>query len=111
MFPPFILSTLFIAGVSALSVQAAEVGVRTISVSAPERGRAIEVTVWYPAGAGGTPSLVGDNQLFKGAPAVRDSAIAEGRFPLVLLSHGSGSRADAMSCHGACRSRLHCCRS
>lgn len=97
MFPPFILSTLFIAGVSALSAQAADVGVRTISVSAPERGRAIEVTVWYPTGAGGPSSLVGDNQLFKGAPAARDSAIAEGRFPLVLLSHGSGSRADAMS--------------
>jgi hypothetical protein len=53
MFPPFILSTLFIAGVSLASAQAADVGVRTISVSAPERGGAIEVTVWYPTGAGG----------------------------------------------------------
>jgi predicted dienelactone hydrolase len=96
MFPLCILSTHFIAGVSAVSAHAAEVGVRTINVSAPERGREIEVTVWYPTVPGGASSLIGDNQLFKGASATRDSAIAEGRFPLVLLSHGSGSRVEAM---------------
>jgi predicted dienelactone hydrolase len=88
---------LLLAGVAATSSQAAEVGVRTISVYAPDRGRDIAVTVWYPATDGGVPGLVGDNRLFKGVPARRDAPVAEGHFPLVLLSHGSGGRVEGMS--------------
>jgi predicted dienelactone hydrolase len=64
------------------------VGVRTIAVSAPERGAALNVTLWYPAVSGGTPVLLGDNAVFLGTPAERNAALAEGRFPLILLSHG-----------------------
>lgn len=79
------------------SSQASDVGVRQIGISAPQRGQELAVTVWYPAEAGGAPGLVGDNRLFKGAPAFRDAPIAKGRFPLVLLSHGSGGRVEGMS--------------
>ncbi|MGQ3210627.1 alpha/beta hydrolase family protein [Shinella sp.] len=96
MFPFRMFSVLLMAGASITSVHAAEVGVRTFGVAAPERGRDIEVTVWYPAADGGTPGLVGDNRIFKGEPATRDAAIATGRFPLVLLSHGSGARVETM---------------
>lgn len=95
-----ILSLFFaflLASAAATPAHAAEVGVRTITVFAPERGRDIDVTVWYPAKAGGAPLLTGDNRLFKGAPAHGDAPVAEGRFPLVLLSHGSGSRVEGMS--------------
>ena len=92
-----LFSALLLAGVAATSSQAAEVGVRTISVYAPDRGRDIAVTVWYPATDGGVPGLVGDNRLFKGVPARRDAPVAEGHFPLVLLSHGSGGRVEGMS--------------
>ena len=77
--------------------QAAEVGMREISVTAPERGRDLAVTVWYPAGVGGEPVLVGDNKVFKGAPASGGAPFAKGRFPLVVMSHGSGGRVQGMS--------------
>lgn len=91
------LSALLLAGIAATSAHAADVGVRTISVFAPDRGRDMPVTVWYPATAGGTPGLVGDNKLFKGAPALKDAPIAKGHFPLVLFSHGSGGRIEGMA--------------
>lgn len=78
---------------------AAEVGVRQISIAAAptDYGRDLHVTVWYPAEDGGEPVMVGANRVFAGAPAVPDAAPAQGRFPLVVLSHGSGSRVQGMS--------------
>ncbi|WP_420962406.1 alpha/beta hydrolase family protein [Brucella sp. IR073] len=73
-----------------------EAGVRQIGVAAPQRGQELAVTVWYPAETGGTSVLIGDNALFKGSQAFRDAPAAKGRFPLVLLSHGSGGRAEGM---------------
>ena len=92
-----LFSALLLASAAIPSAHATEVGVRTIAVFAPERGRDIAVTVWYPATGGGTPGLVGDNRLFEGAPALRDAPIAEGDFPLVLFSHGSGGRIEGLS--------------
>lgn len=76
---------------------ATEVGMREIKVAAPERGRDLAVTVWYPAEAGGEPALVGDNKIFKGAPAFRNAPIVKGSFPLVVMSHGSGGRIEGMT--------------
>jgi predicted dienelactone hydrolase len=76
---------------------ATEVGVREISVAAPERGRDLPVTVWYPAEAGGEPALVGDNKVFKGAAASMNSPFHKKRVPLVVMSHGSGGRIQGMS--------------
>lgn len=64
------------------------VGIRRMTVLAPERGMVLDMTLWYPAGAGGTAVTVGDNAVFQGAPARQDAPIADDSFPLVLLSHG-----------------------
>ena len=92
-----LLSTAALAVAIAAPVRAAEVGVRDIKVAAPERGRDLAVTVWYPAAAGGEPVLVGDNKVFKGAPASMNAPLMKGRFPLIVLSHGSGSRVQGMA--------------
>lgn len=75
---------------------AAEVGVRTLEVPSQARGRNLAVTLWYPAEGGGKPDLFGDNRIFKGSTASKDAAFLDGQFPLVLLSHGSGGRTEAM---------------
>lgn len=74
---------------------ASEAGVREVSVAQP--GRDLAVTVWYPAAPGGKPTVVGDNKVFKGAAAAIDAPVVPGRYPLVLLSHGSGGSVQAMS--------------
>ena len=71
------------------------VGVRSMTVLAPERGVRLDVSVWYPAGAGGTAVRVGDNAVFDGAPARQHAAVADGSFPVVLLSHGGLRSAPA----------------
>ncbi|PRD44063.1 dienelactone hydrolase [Phyllobacterium phragmitis] len=90
--PAIVLTVAFTA-----PCHAAEVGVREINVAAPERGQDLAVTVWYPAEAGGEPVLVGDNQVFKGALASMNAPLFKGRFPLVVMSHGSGGRIQGMS--------------
>jgi predicted dienelactone hydrolase len=73
---------------SAPEVAADAVGVRMMTVTASERAQPLTVTLWYPAGAGGTAERVGENKVFEGVPARRDADIADGTFPIVLLSHG-----------------------
>ncbi len=73
------------------------VGIQKISVVSPERDRSLAVTVWYPSTGGGEDMIAGENRIFEGSPALRNGSIRQGRFPLVLLSHGSGSRVEGMA--------------
>jgi predicted dienelactone hydrolase len=66
------------------------VGVRQIVALSQERGVGLDVTVWYPAQAGGAPVMLGESVFFEGTPAMRDAPISKGKFPLILLSHGAG---------------------
>lgn len=69
-------------------VAASPVGVRDIVVPVMEREAALDVSVWYPTNANGNEVLVGDSAVFRGTPALHDAPMADGRFPLVLISHG-----------------------
>ncbi|MEM1344919.1 MAG: hypothetical protein AAGI34_10110 [Pseudomonadota bacterium] len=71
------------------------------SIDAPHHGRPMQVTLWYPAAPGGTPIVYGDNPVFYGVAAREDAPLAEGRYPLVLMSHGLGGAARALSWLGA----------
>lgn len=64
------------------------VGVRSLSVDVPERAQAVTATVWYPAGEGGQPVNVGGNAVFEGVAGLQDARIADGTFPVVLISLG-----------------------
>lgn len=70
-------------------------GVRQIAVPSKERGTDLDVTVWYPAQAGGEKVLLGDTPFFKGTASMRDAPPIEGKFPLILLSHGTGIAGNA----------------
>ncbi|MBA8876542.1 alpha/beta hydrolase family protein [Phyllobacterium myrsinacearum] len=72
-------------------------GVRQILVPSKERGTDLDVTVWYPAQAGGEKVLLGDTPLFMGTAGMRDAPPLEGKFPLILLSHGTGIAGNAQA--------------
>ncbi|CDZ43815.1 alpha/beta hydrolase family protein [Neorhizobium galegae] len=98
MRPTLRLFALLLAGISSSPTLAADpVGVRKISVVSPEHDRALAVTVWYPSKGDGEATSIGDNRIFEGSPASKNASLESGRFPLVLLSHGSGSRVEGMA--------------
>ncbi len=70
------------------------VGVRVLSVAAPERAAPLAVTLWYPAEPGGTRVEIGTNGVFQGVVGQQDAPIAKGTFPIILVSHG-GMRSAA----------------
>ncbi|TQS72974.1 dienelactone hydrolase [Rhodobacteraceae bacterium] len=74
-------------------------GVQTLSVISEEREADLEVMIWYPAAEGGKTVTLGENIFFKGTSAIQGAPIRDGKFPLVLLSHGAGlaGHAGAMS--------------
>ncbi|MBY3753249.1 alpha/beta hydrolase family protein [Azospirillum formosense] len=82
---------LLIAGIAAFwsGGATAEVGMRALSFTDPADGGTARVVVWYPADMPETPVRRGPFtfQVAEGAP------VAEGRHPLVMLSHGSGGSA------------------
>jgi predicted dienelactone hydrolase len=82
---------------SATTLFAADpVGVTRISVVTQDYPRPLAATVWYPADATGAPAATAQDRIFEIPFASQDAEIRKGRFPLVLLSHGSGSRAEGM---------------
>lgn len=46
--------------------------------------------IYYPTSATGTPQRVGESSVFTGIESQPDAPVAKGRFPLIVLSHGSG---------------------
>lgn len=92
-----LLVSLLLAGTASAPLLAAETaGLRSITVPSPDRGQDLTVKIWFPALSGGKEIRVDESRLFKGSPAFADAPAAPGRFPLILLSHGSGSRVDSM---------------
>lgn len=69
----------------------------------------VRYTVWYPAQAGAqeTALTIGppDAPLFEVGTAAADAAIARGRWPVLLLSHGNGGSARMMGWFGTAMAR------
>ncbi|WP_020680770.1 alpha/beta hydrolase family protein [Marinobacterium rhizophilum] len=73
------------------------VGLQVRELAVPGRDNPISVKFWYPARSDGDLRRVGENKVFEGVAARQDASIAEGQFPLVLLSHGGLRAAPHMS--------------
>ncbi|WP_206668312.1 alpha/beta hydrolase family protein [Roseibium aquae] len=71
-------------------------GYDRIDIRAEHRSGLIPGSVWYPAGGHIYTAPVGDSIVFKGTPALIGAAIAEGSYPLVVISHGSGGNMDGL---------------
>lgn len=71
-------------------------GYDRFDLSAEHRARPVAASIWYPAANPTYRVPVGDGPIFDPTFAFVGPAIAEGRHPLVLLSHGSGGNADVL---------------
>ncbi|WP_179379925.1 alpha/beta hydrolase family protein [Jannaschia marina] len=65
-------------------------GLRLTDIYMPYHDAKARAAIWYPRGAGGTPTLYADNPVFLGVDATLDADVAPGDFPVVLFSHGMG---------------------
>lgn len=52
--------------------------------------RVLSVAVWYPTLTSQPIENIGDNAIFEGEPAINNALIAEGKHPLIMISHGLG---------------------
>jgi predicted dienelactone hydrolase len=76
-------------------------GMRSFAIEMPHHGRAAQAALWYPPAPGGEAGVFAGNQVFRGVPVMQDAPLAEGRRPLVLLSHGLGGGVQSVSWLGA----------
>ena len=72
-------------------------GYDRLTVTAAHRPEPLAASVWYPVGTPTYRGLIGDNAVFKGTPAYVGAAVADGKYPLFVLSHGSGGNMDTIS--------------
>ena len=67
-------------------------GIHSLAVAPSHREHPLDVDIWYPAdpaaGASGHAKPIDAGAVFQRERAVRDAQAAEGRHPVVLLSHG-----------------------
>jgi len=91
-----LLIALSLCTAATAAIAAEPVGVRKISVVIQDYPRPLAVTVWYPSKGDGQVDKPNYDRIFDTGSAAVNATIREGRFPLVLLSHGSGSRAEGM---------------
>jgi predicted dienelactone hydrolase len=84
MFKPCLAAAALVAGLSSAVAQPHAAGLRSIEL--PYHGPAIEATLWYPSSGSEASHAFGPYTV----QAVVGGAPAAGRFPLVLVSHGTG---------------------
>lgn len=71
-------------------------GYDTFDLFADHRARPVAASVWYPAAETTYAAPVGDGPIFEPTKAHIGPAVASGRHPLILLSHGSGGNAQTL---------------
>jgi predicted dienelactone hydrolase len=73
-----------------------EAGTTWISINPPHRDAPENVLITYPAKADGDAYTLGADALWTGVPARRNATPIPEKFPLVILSHGSGGNAAVL---------------
>ncbi|TKA94741.1 hypothetical protein FAZ78_20655 [Cereibacter changlensis] len=71
-------------------------GYDRFDLSAAHRARPVAASIWYPAANPTYRVPLGDGPIFDPSFVFVGPAVAEGRHPLVLLSHGSGGNVDTL---------------
>ena len=67
-----------------------------VMVDAPHRARPLEAAVWYPAGGESYTVPLGANPVFTGTRVSFAPKLAQGTYPLIVISHGSGGNINGL---------------
>jgi predicted dienelactone hydrolase len=65
-------------------------GLKITMMHMPHQGAETRVAIWYPADGNNALTLYADSPVFQGVEAAVDAPIGQGKFPVVLFSHGMG---------------------
>ncbi|WP_156917574.1 alpha/beta hydrolase family protein [Salinarimonas rosea] len=100
--PTMPLPTMRLAAAVALlalgtTAAAQPVGTSPFTAPAAHHGAPLVGDVFYPAGAGGRRARVAENAVFVGLDARVGGAPADGRHPVILLSHGIGGHVRSLA--------------
>jgi predicted dienelactone hydrolase len=95
----FILATA-LAVFSSLAYAEDMTGLTLMPVTATHHAKPIETAVWYP-GSGGKSVSFGENPVFQGVAVQEGAEVTQGRYPIVLLSHGLGGNYRTLGWLGA----------
>lgn len=87
----FIFCLIFVFGsLQAMSrAPASDIGVRTLEYIDAKRNRPVVIELWYPTKHSGPLDQATDDYWIY-PNEIRNSPVTEGKFPLILLSHGQG---------------------
>lgn len=90
---------LCLAAASALGSQTGNqvAGFAPLSIEMPHHGRSAIGGIWYPTHDDHLPTTQIENPIFHGTPVRQNATLAQGTFPLVLLSHGLGAHIQSLS--------------
>ena len=73
-----------------INLLAYETGLIKKTYNNPEKKKLFYTNIYYPTSSKMNFSLIGDNPVFLGIKVKENSQIADSKFPLIILVHGSG---------------------
>lgn len=71
-------------------------GLHVTSMTIPHLSKTMDYTIWYPANDGSV-SQFAENGVFEGVAVIEGAKIKDGKYPIILLSHGLGGNFRSMS--------------
>ncbi|NVK35270.1 MAG: hypothetical protein HWE23_12365 [Rhodobacteraceae bacterium] len=91
-----LLSSILLTAAAHASAAEDLAGYDRLDVHAAHRASPVAASIWYPLGSKTYRAKIGDNMLFEGTLAYVGAGVKEGKYPLILLSHGSGGNMDGL---------------
>ena len=86
---------------AAFGTQSVEVttsaGMQEIDIPAAHHNDDLEGVVWYPANTDGRGKIIAENGVYYGVEGRIDATLAQGEYPVVVLSHGMGGHYRTMA--------------
>ncbi|MFV2053328.1 hypothetical protein [Aliiroseovarius sp. YM-037] len=85
---PFVVAAVAAAFTVSAQAETYQSAMTALEIADPDGDRNLEGFLWYPTDAEGPLTYDFESEVWAGTRVVKDADVAEGAFPLVVLSHG-----------------------